>query len=231
MTFQETLLRERKKRGLSQEELAERLGVSRQAVSKWETGEASPDLSKLLSLSEALGVSLDVLCGLRDPEADAPADDGGTAGRRLLCRRWVSALLALVLLTGGFALGRITALDRGEAPSSSDQVGLSEPLPENFSVSGLSFRLTDDGSGLFYAFTPSHLSPGYTYQITFSAPDTEPVVLDAEAAGGVCSGQAPLLGSVGYNVTITISTGQSTRAVMVASGLSFSDHRISWMPA
>ena len=229
MTFQETLLRERKKRGLSQEELAERLGVSRQAVSKWETGEASPDLSKLLSLSEALDVSLDVLCGLREPEADTPADDGRTARRPFLCRRWVSALLALVLLTGGFALGRITAPD--PADTSPAKPAAPVPLPENFSVSGLSFRLTDDGSGLFYAFTPSHLSPGYTYQITFSAPDTEPVGLDAEAAGGVCSGQAPLLGSVGYNVTITISNGQSTRAVMVASGLSFSDHRISWMPA
>ena len=51
----------RKSRGLSQEELAEQLGVSRQAVSKWERAEASPDLDKLILLSKLYGVSLDDL--------------------------------------------------------------------------------------------------------------------------------------------------------------------------
>lgn len=61
--FSKNLSRERKARGLSQEELAARLGVSRQAVSKWETGEAAPDLSKLLALRDALDLPLDTLCG------------------------------------------------------------------------------------------------------------------------------------------------------------------------
>ena len=51
----------RKKEGLSQEALAEKLGVSRQSVSKWETGEATPEVSKLLSLSKLFGVTTDYL--------------------------------------------------------------------------------------------------------------------------------------------------------------------------
>ena len=44
---------------LSQEELAARVGVSRQAVSKWELGEAAPDINKLLALARAFGVTTD----------------------------------------------------------------------------------------------------------------------------------------------------------------------------
>ena len=51
----------RKKQGWSQEELAERLGVSRQAVSKWESGQTLPDMDKLLLLSEVFGVTTDYL--------------------------------------------------------------------------------------------------------------------------------------------------------------------------
>ena len=51
----------RKKHGLSQEELAEKLGVSRQAVSKWERSEASPDTDNLISLAKIYGLSLDEL--------------------------------------------------------------------------------------------------------------------------------------------------------------------------
>lgn len=53
----------RKKNGYSQEGLAERLGVSRQAVSKWETGMSSPDLDNLITLSKIYCVSLDELVG------------------------------------------------------------------------------------------------------------------------------------------------------------------------
>ena len=57
----ERLLEYRKKAGLSQEELAEKIGVSRQAVSKWERAEASPDTDNLIALAEVYDVSLDKL--------------------------------------------------------------------------------------------------------------------------------------------------------------------------
>ncbi len=54
----------RKKQGLSQEELAARLGISRQAVSKWERAESSPDTDNLIALAELYGVSLDELLNM-----------------------------------------------------------------------------------------------------------------------------------------------------------------------
>lgn len=66
----------RKKHNLSQEELAERLGVSRQAVSKWERSEASPDTDNLISLAKIYGLSLDELIyGKRDGAEDCKANE------------------------------------------------------------------------------------------------------------------------------------------------------------
>ena len=64
----------RKKAMLSQEALAERIGVSRQAVSKWETGEAMPEVTKLLQLAQAFGVSTDWLLSEDDPAPEAPME-------------------------------------------------------------------------------------------------------------------------------------------------------------
>ncbi|MBQ5360091.1 MAG: helix-turn-helix transcriptional regulator, partial [Lachnospiraceae bacterium] len=63
MSFGENLQTIRKINHLSQEGLAELLGVSRQAVSKWELGEGYPEVDKLLILSKKLNVSLDSLLG------------------------------------------------------------------------------------------------------------------------------------------------------------------------
>ena len=68
MTIGETIQRLRTKRRLSQEQLAELVGVSRQAVSKWELNAALPDTDKLVPLARALGVSVDELLG-NVPEA------------------------------------------------------------------------------------------------------------------------------------------------------------------
>lgn len=57
----------RKKNGLSQEQLAEKLGLSRQAVSKWERAEASPDTDNLICLAKLYGVSLDDLLNTDEP--------------------------------------------------------------------------------------------------------------------------------------------------------------------
>ena len=63
MTIGETIQRLRTKRRLSQEQLAELVGVSRQAVSKWELNNALPDTDKLAPLARALGVSAEELLG------------------------------------------------------------------------------------------------------------------------------------------------------------------------
>ena len=61
MQFYEKLQKLRKDKGMSQEELADVLGVSRQAVSKWESGQAYPETEKLIILSEIFGVTVDSL--------------------------------------------------------------------------------------------------------------------------------------------------------------------------
>lgn len=66
----------RKQAGLSQEALAEQLGVSRQAVSKWERSESSPDTDNLIALAQLYGVSLDELLYAEEDEGHA-ADRGG----------------------------------------------------------------------------------------------------------------------------------------------------------
>ena len=61
MNFPEKIQSLRKKAGMSQEALAERLGVSRQAVSKWESGASDPSTSNLLALAKLYGVSAEDL--------------------------------------------------------------------------------------------------------------------------------------------------------------------------
>ncbi|MBO4678775.1 MAG: helix-turn-helix transcriptional regulator [Lachnospiraceae bacterium] len=72
MEFNNKLYELRKQKGLSQEELAGRLNVSRQTISKWEVGESAPDMDNLVSISELFGVSLDELVLDKAPKQDAP---------------------------------------------------------------------------------------------------------------------------------------------------------------
>lgn len=64
MGFGENLMRSRKKSGLSQEEVAAKLGVSRQTVSKWELGETLPDIQQAKKLSTLYHITLDELVEL-----------------------------------------------------------------------------------------------------------------------------------------------------------------------
>ena len=72
MTLGQTIARYRKALGLSQEELGARLGVSRQAVSKWETDNATPDMENLLALAREFGISVAELTATPE-EAQPPA--------------------------------------------------------------------------------------------------------------------------------------------------------------
>ncbi len=61
MTLADKIMKLRRDSGMSQEELAEKLNVSRQAVSKWECGETVPDLQKIIHISELFSVTTDYL--------------------------------------------------------------------------------------------------------------------------------------------------------------------------
>ena len=67
--FNENLIQLRKLKKLTQEDIAEKVGVSRQAVAKWESGETTPDLEKARLLAEALGVSIDDLTNYEPKES------------------------------------------------------------------------------------------------------------------------------------------------------------------
>lgn len=75
LTLGQRIAAERKKSGLSQESLGDRLGVSRQAISKWEADAAIPEIDKLIALSRLFSVSVADLLGIEEsPRLQQTAD-------------------------------------------------------------------------------------------------------------------------------------------------------------
>ena len=79
MAFSENLQYIRSREHITQEQLAEQLDVSRQSVSKWENNSATPELDKLIRMSQLFGVSLDELAGLAQAPKPTPPDTGADA--------------------------------------------------------------------------------------------------------------------------------------------------------
>ena len=71
MTMADRIQSLRKTKGISQEELADQIGVSRQAVSKWESEQSNPDLEKVILLSEYFEVTTDYLLKGIEPKPDS----------------------------------------------------------------------------------------------------------------------------------------------------------------
>ena len=104
MTMGEKLQLLRKSRGLSQEQLAAELDVSRQAISKWECGDSTPDLDKLRAICAYFGVTTDHLIWENEedaPKAAVPAKERAARGRNEV---FSNALLSALLLAGIAAL-------------------------------------------------------------------------------------------------------------------------------
>lgn len=85
----------RKAKGLSQEALADHIGVSRQAVSKWESGQSAPDLEKIILMSDLFGVTTDYILKGVEPAADRDQKGRALAGKALYIAS--TALIAIGL--------------------------------------------------------------------------------------------------------------------------------------
>lgn len=105
----ETIYTLRRKHGLSQEQLAEKIGVSRQAISKWEGGLSTPELEKLRALSECFQITIDELTGTqavnlsggvqRESADSAPRKTGESRIGICLCLIGAVCLAAFGILT------------------------------------------------------------------------------------------------------------------------------------
>lgn len=104
MILADKIIDERKKNGWSQEELADKLGVSRQSVSKWEGAQSVPDLQRILEMSKLFGVSTDYL--LKDDEDRSVIEDKEDSSLRKLSMEEANTFLSFNnTFAGKIALG------------------------------------------------------------------------------------------------------------------------------
>ncbi|MBR0391710.1 MAG: helix-turn-helix transcriptional regulator [Oscillospiraceae bacterium] len=135
MALSEKLYELRKKSGLSQEQLAEQLDVSRQAVSKWESGKAVPESDTLISISEYFNVTLDYL--MKEDNSAASEPVAGTKNNQPIKNTGrEKRILGMVACIGGIICLIIWGLISIFMPQTSDQ------------ISGSSM-ITIDGNGIF----------------------------------------------------------------------------------
>lgn len=145
----------RKKAGKSQEALAEELGVSRQAVSKWETGEAEPEIKKLRLLAEVFGVTTDWLLYDEEPQ-ESPGSNFEQEPSSKSYPDWVDKLpgfLSRLLRRYGWLLGvYITLVGAGFTLIGGLSRFLSRKMFSSFNdISGAMFGdFSDFGGGVFY---------------------------------------------------------------------------------
>ena len=132
----ETIYMLRRKNGLSQEQLAEKIGVSRQAISKWEGGLSTPELDKLKALSECFQITIDELTGNR---AVSTFDDAAKERRNpaLPSKAGERKIGAGLCLTGAVCLILFGGLTAVRPPSM-------EPINE-------SSRISLNGTGILMA--------------------------------------------------------------------------------
>ncbi|MGN0629177.1 MAG: helix-turn-helix transcriptional regulator [Oscillospiraceae bacterium] len=119
MNLSEKIITYRKRDGLSQETLAEKLGVSRQAVSKWETGESLPEIDKITQMAKIFGVSTDDLLLDEEPSHQSAGSGGPrfeirqerSAANRILdlIKRhgWLSGFIISAYGFAGFLVARL----------------------------------------------------------------------------------------------------------------------------
>lgn len=234
MRFNENLLRARKEKGISQETLAAQLNVTRQAVSKWETGESLPDIPKLSALADALGWSMDSLCGRELAEAAENVQRREESKERNAWKKAAAAFAVALLLAAGFFAGLYTGrqaapADSGVSKVQTGTVDLSAPeverLPDVITASAVSFSHRD--GKVSCEFVPSVTGEGYTYRLNFKS-NTGTNTCDAVCRNGICEGEIELTLGQSYTVVVTVSNGVESRAICLTPKLVAERNSVMW---
>lgn len=215
MLFNEKLIRRRKERGLTQEELANHLSVSRQTVSKWENGDCMPDVDKFIRLSDLLEISLDELAG-RDVQAEPMVDPSSKLPKpdRKPMRILATVAACLLFALGGFILGRYVFTEPRHAAA---------VLPETLTSSGFAMA----GGNAYFTANAAIDGEVYLYRSDFA--DSKPISLPAVYGNGVYTVTNIPTGQYDKMVLVISADGLERSAVVVTHLEIYADGSASWL--
>lgn len=209
MNLNDNIARLRRQQGISQENLAEKLGVSRQAISKWESGAATPEIDRLIELSRLFHVTLEELLGLEEagPEKNLSGLEALLAKYGQTQRRhgWLAVgiaagAVALALLFSVFTGAQLTRLRREAESLRADLSRLEGQVSQqgftfypavegdepSSTMSDYSCTVTGaDAAGenlvVSVSATPRELPEGATLSFSFVSDDFDTVTVDGQA--------------------------------------------------
>lgn len=216
MRFDERLIELRKTKGYNQEQLAEKVGVSRQAVSKWETGDAQPDFSKLIALADALETDLDLLCG-REVVCKNGIATPKKASKRNVKLVSIYIILALVIFVAGIFAGSLFSIDE-QPPISQSTV----------SVSGVKFAKMAEEGKVNYQFVPSISGDDCRYTLLLQDEDGKKEEFSVTCKNGKCAGVLKLDSTKIYTATIVIHKRDTKHIVPIVKSLRLNKKEVIW---
>lgn len=228
MLFNEMLIKKRKELGMTQEDLAEKLSVSRQSVSRWENGECLPDSERLLRLSDVLDTSLDELTGreVRLEPIILEAPKLPKAKKPSYLRSLIAAAVCLAVGAAGFLLGRYI-LPHSNTDSKSEKASNALTV-EDFSLGYYS------ADGKYSLIFTSNTACGGVISFYPSNNDAEAVSAKTVSCGnGVYAADVILeLGSRYDKAVFTADTSEGKQSTVFLSqiivssdgGISYNDH-------
>lgn len=209
MKFNENLVKYRKIKGFTQEEMAEKMQVSRQSVSKWENGEAVPELTKIIKLADIFDVSLDVLCGREEEEYNIPQSKCESKNTKKKRNKLflIMALAVTIVVSGifGYCIGH------SEKEDANSEI---YELPDIVEVTGVTFRL--EKNVLTCEFVPSVYSEKLSYHVILSDYWGRKKNDEPEFKNGI--GEASMIVDYysTYNVVLEITNGEESRSITLA---------------
>lgn len=204
MSFNQQLAVLRKARGISQENLAEMLGVSRQAVSKWETGETQPEMANLITLCSILEVSPNQLMGYEDDSKAAPEQETGKAASGKPSKKGIiiASLLVCIALAAGIFIGRFMMVpDKPAGPLDGK---------ENVAVTSFIYDFRPDQyMELRMTFMPTIADESLTYEIIRFDNEGKTKTYKVSYKDGVCVADVETIGWDWATYNLRVSDGEN----------------------
>ena len=224
MSFSDGFPKLRIKNGYTQEQIAEMLGVSRQAVSKWENGDSVPDMDKIAKLADAFDVSLDELLGrekvIKSEQTVVASQDIRLTVSSGIVRSILIALFVLVLGIGiGLGINHSLIKAAGEKAVVRENSGF---RLNDLEITGFKYRPFDleqdyilkkdsDGNikkikierGMYVSFVPSFYEEGCIFTVYAKSDEKEANRQSvASFANGECSCMLGTQGGILYTIVV-----------------------------